>query len=52
MSLYKPHKVIYQPNDPFFEEGNIALRAYWLERDAENERDAALIRQEANLLAE
>ncbi|KAG2222716.1 hypothetical protein INT45_011204, partial [Circinella minor] len=50
--LYKPQKIIYQPNDPFFEEGNIALRAYWLERDAENERDVALIRQEANLLAQ
>ncbi|KAI9488764.1 hypothetical protein BDB00DRAFT_29862 [Zychaea mexicana] len=52
MPLYTPCKHIYPPNDPFFQEGNIALRAYWLERDAKSEREIALIRQEANSLAE
>lgn len=51
-SLYKPTKVIRDSNDPFFEEGNIAIRAYWLERDARSEQDIAIIRQEASMLAE
>lgn len=51
-SLYKPTKVIRDVTDPFFEEGNIAIRAYWLERDARSDQDIAIIREEASMLAE
>lgn len=49
--LYTPTKVIYKPSDPFFNEGNIALRAYWLQRDAVDRHNAELIREEATRLA-
>ncbi|ORY92109.1 hypothetical protein BCR43DRAFT_80687 [Syncephalastrum racemosum] len=45
--LYTPTKVIYKPSDSFFDEGNIALRAYWLQRDSVDEHSAELIREEA-----
>ncbi|KAI8379232.1 uncharacterized protein BYT42DRAFT_613560 [Radiomyces spectabilis] len=51
--MYTPTKRIYAPNDPFFQEGNIALRAIWLERDAaESGNDADMVREEADRLAQ
>ncbi|KAI8343094.1 hypothetical protein BC941DRAFT_508545 [Chlamydoabsidia padenii] len=49
--IYTPTKRIFSCNDEFFKEGNIALRAYWLERDAATETDVNMIRQEANTLS-
>lgn len=46
-TIYRPTKRIYLPNDPFFEEGNIALRAYWLKKEAHNEHEIEMIQQEA-----
>ncbi|KAI8086289.1 uncharacterized protein BX664DRAFT_335431 [Halteromyces radiatus] len=48
--IYTPTKRIYSCDDDFFKEGNIALRAYWLERDAAADLDIDMIRQEATTL--
>lgn len=46
-TIYIPQKRIYAPNDPFFEEGNIALRAIWLAKQAESELEIDMIQEEA-----
>lgn len=46
-TIYIPQKRIYAPNDPFFEEGNIALRAIWLARQAKSEVEVDMIQEEA-----
>ncbi|ORZ25682.1 hypothetical protein BCR42DRAFT_485809 [Absidia repens] len=48
---YRPTKRIFSCTDDFFNEGNIALRAYWLERDAATEHDTSLIREVAENLS-
>ncbi|KAG2205359.1 hypothetical protein INT47_007144 [Mucor saturninus] len=45
-TIYIPQKRIYAPNDPFFEEGNIALRALWLKRQAASDAEVHMIQQE------
>lgn len=51
-AIYIPRKRKYAANDLFFEEGNIALRAHWLARDAQDAHDIEMIEQEARLLSE
>lgn len=51
-SIYIPQKRIYAPNDPFFREGNIALRAIWLQKQAQTEREIQMIQQEVSQLAQ
>lgn len=46
-TIYIPKKRIYAPEDPFFEEGNIALRAIWLARHAASEVEINMIQEEA-----
>lgn len=46
--IYTPQKRLYAPDDPFFQEGNIALRAIWLARDAESEHEIDMIREQAD----
>jgi K+-sensing histidine kinase KdpD len=48
--IYIPQKRIYAANDPFFEEGNIALRAIWLKRQAQSDVEVDLIQQEVTEL--
>lgn len=45
--IYQPTKIIYAPHDPFFKEGNIALRALWLQQQAASQQEAELILNEA-----
>lgn len=45
-TIYLPKKRIYAANDPFFEEGNIALRAIWLKKQAESEYEVDMIQEE------
>lgn len=45
--VYIPHKRIYAPNDPFFTEGNIELRAIWLKKQAQSDLEVDIIQQEA-----
>lgn len=45
-TTYIPKKRIYAANDPFFEEGNIALRAIWLKKQAESEYEVDMIQEE------
>lgn len=51
-TIYIPQKRIYAPNDPFFEEGNIALRAIWLKRQAESDLEVDMIQHEQEELLE
>lgn len=50
-TIYTPKKRIYAPDDPFFEEGNIALRAIWLQKQAQSEIEYNMIKEEASNLA-
>lgn len=50
-TIYTPQKRIYLPNDPFFEEGNIALRSIWLQKQAQSENELEMIKEEASELA-
>ncbi|EPB91393.1 hypothetical protein HMPREF1544_01714 [Mucor circinelloides 1006PhL] len=50
-TIYRPQKHIYLPNDPFFEEGNIALRSIWLQKQAQSENELEMIKKEASELA-
>jgi predicted alpha/beta-fold hydrolase len=50
-TIYTPRKVIYAPNDPFFEEGNIAIRAVLLQREAQSSIEIDMIEQEATDLS-
>ncbi|KAL7320052.1 hypothetical protein PS15m_003123 [Mucor circinelloides] len=50
-TIYRPQKRIYLPNDPFFEEGNIALRSIWLQKQAQSENELEMIKKEASELA-
>jgi hypothetical protein len=45
-TIYIPQKRIYATNDPFFEEGNIALRAIRLKKQAESDSEIDMIQQE------
>ncbi|KAI8641922.1 hypothetical protein BD408DRAFT_443907 [Parasitella parasitica] len=52
-TIYIPQKRIYAPNDPFFDEGNIALRAIWLQKQAQSEFELDMIKEEGlNLTTE
>lgn len=51
-TIYIPQKRIYAPNDPFFEEGNIALRAIWLKKQAVSDAEVNMIQQEQEDLLE
>lgn len=51
-TIYIPQKRVYAPNDPFFEEGNIALRAIWLKRQAESDLEVDMIQHEQEELLE
>ncbi|KAI8390336.1 hypothetical protein BD560DRAFT_380679 [Blakeslea trispora] len=50
--IYKPTKIIYAPHDPFFQEGNIALRAIWLLQQASSEQEIQSISEEATQLTQ
>ncbi|KAL9537576.1 hypothetical protein MBANPS3_011649 [Mucor bainieri] len=50
-TIYTPQKRIYLPNDPFFEEGNIALRSIWLQKQAQSENELEMIQEQASELA-
>jgi predicted alpha/beta-fold hydrolase len=50
-TIYTPKKIIYAPNDPFFEEGNIAIRAILLQREARSATEIDMIEQEATDLS-
>lgn len=50
-TIYTARKVIFTHNDPFFEEGNIAIRAILLQREARSEREIDMIEQEATDLS-
>ncbi|RCH81763.1 hypothetical protein CU098_007966 [Rhizopus stolonifer] len=45
-TIYRSKPVIYKPNDPFFQEGNVALRSIWLQKEAETKQEIAMIQQE------
>ncbi|CAO3629306.1 unnamed protein product [Cunninghamella echinulata] len=49
-AIYIPTKRLFNYKDDFFKEGNIALNAYWLEREATSDLDINMIREEAQLL--
>jgi hypothetical protein len=47
-TIYKPTKRIYSVTDPFFQEGNILLRAYWLKKQVQSKQEIEWIQQETN----
>lgn len=50
-TIYNPKKRKYAQNDPFFEEGNIALRAFWLQKEAQSQLEIDMIIEQANNLS-
>ena len=51
-SIYTPRKRRREANDPFFEEGNIALRAIWLNKQARSQMELDMIQEEVTELLE
>lgn len=49
-TIYTPKKIIYAPNDPFFIEGNIALRSIWLQKEAQSQDEVIAIKNEESQL--
>lgn len=49
-TIYRSRKVIYAPNDPFFNEGNIALRSIWLQKEAHSQDEINAIKEEETQL--
>lgn len=47
-TIYRPKKRKYPQNDPFFEEGNVALRAFWLRKEATSQAEIEMITEQTD----
>ncbi|KAG1470580.1 hypothetical protein G6F56_002601 [Rhizopus delemar] len=47
-TIYKPTKRFIAAEDPFFQDGNILLRGFWLKKHAQTKEEIQLIMQETD----